>query len=99
MEFSFFCHANNGEELVQKIDEVVEAFFPYAKWDRSIKESKQVKQESIIQTHHWFFKRTVAPPQVLFQVTVEVFAKGLNNALVCARPSQTQNKQMEHKPQ
>ncbi|MFA5307844.1 MAG: hypothetical protein WC365_10405, partial [Candidatus Babeliales bacterium] len=85
MEFIFYCLANNGDELVSKVGKTLEAFFANDKWNYSLLQIEQVKQEPTVKRRLLFFKTVVQPTQILFQIKVEVFSKGLNNALVSAR--------------
>ena len=84
MEFMFYCLANDGEELVKKTDDTLAGFFPSCKWTYGLIRVEQVKQEPVVKKR-WLFKSVTQPTQILFQVTVEVFSKGLNNALVSTR--------------
>jgi len=85
LDFIFYCLANNGDELVSKVGKTLEAFFSNDRWNYSLLQIEQVKQEPTVKRRLLFFKTVVQPTQILFQIKVEVFSKGLNNALVSAR--------------
>jgi hypothetical protein len=80
VEFKFFVAAAEGDELSRKIVQTLTAFFPACKWEYKLMGVEQVQQSPT---------KKVEVQKVLFQVTMEIYGKGLNNALVRARIIQT----------
>jgi len=81
MKFVFSVIAADGEELRKAIDEVVEQFFPIDKWNRApdcIEQNHEASGYESIKKG----KKTVKVMILVWNVTVEVYPKGLDNCLV-----------------
>jgi hypothetical protein len=85
VNFTTYCYANNGDELVEKVNANVKAFFPPSRWTVTIIDVEQAQQKPVTQRKWLLFKREMQPSQILFKVTVVVFPMGLDKALVCLR--------------
>jgi hypothetical protein len=82
MIFQFFTTAKNGEELQKSISETVEIFFPSDKWSHGIIEVCQTEQSVEVAEENGKKKKKKGKMQAVFQVSIEVYPKGLSNSLI-----------------